>query len=146
MKALKLEKCGLFDAKEIQKFAVYEDAMVELTSPAWSNALKVVLNLLPAASVALQCEENETFKVELNSGRRPTMRKNDLGLMTEEEIKKSMNFNVAEEDPMDLTGINWRTGAKYALAAAPATTVALPVAAAAAVQGIYYYIIEMADL
>ena len=30
MKALKLEKCGLFDAKEIQKFAVYEDAMVEL--------------------------------------------------------------------------------------------------------------------
>lgn len=53
MKALKLEKCGLFDAKEIQKFAVYEDAMVELTSPAWSNALKVVLNLLPAASVAL---------------------------------------------------------------------------------------------
>ena len=53
MKEFKLEKCGLLNAEEIDNFAVYEDSMVELTSPAWSNALKVVLNLLPAASIAL---------------------------------------------------------------------------------------------
>ena len=53
MEKLKMEKCGLLEAEEIKDFAVYEDLMVELTSPAWSNALKVVLNLLPAASVAL---------------------------------------------------------------------------------------------
>lgn len=53
MKEFKMDKCGLLDADEIKNFTVYEDSMVELTSPAWSNALKVVLNLLPAASVAL---------------------------------------------------------------------------------------------
>lgn len=61
------------------------------------------------------------------------MKKNNLGLMTEEELKKAMSFEVVGEDPMDLTGTDWKTGAKYALAAAPAATVALPVAAAAAV-------------
>ncbi|MDR0890860.1 MAG: hypothetical protein LBM05_01890 [Endomicrobium sp.] len=53
MKDFKLEKCGLLNAEEIDTFTVYEDMMVELTSPAWSTALKVVLNLLPAAAVAL---------------------------------------------------------------------------------------------
>ena len=53
MEEFKLEKYGLLNAEEIENFAVYEDTMVELTSPAWSNALKVALNLLPAASVAL---------------------------------------------------------------------------------------------
>lgn len=61
------------------------------------------------------------------------MKKNNLGLMTDEEIQKAMSFDITGEDPMDLTGTNWKTGAKYALAAAPAATVALPVAAAAAV-------------
>jgi hypothetical protein len=61
------------------------------------------------------------------------MEKKDLGLMTDEELKKGMSFDVTGEDPMDLTGTNWKTGAKYALAAAPAATVALPVAAAGAV-------------
>lgn len=59
------------------------------------------------------------------------MKKNNLGLMTEEELKKAISFEVVGEDPMDLTGTNWKTGAKYALAAAPAATVVLPVALAA---------------
>lgn len=53
MKEFKLEKCGLLNAEEIANFTVYEDTMVELTSPIWSTVAKVILNLLPAASVAL---------------------------------------------------------------------------------------------
>ncbi|MDQ0149647.1 hypothetical protein ACFO6R_15940 [Eubacterium multiforme] len=56
-----------------------------------------------------------------------------LGLMTDDEVKKSSKFNITEEDIIDPTGVNWRTGAKAALAAGSAAAVWLPAAAAAVV-------------
>lgn len=56
---------------------------------------------------------------------------NELGLMTTEEMEQAMSFEIKEDVLMDTTIKKPEGGTKYALLAAPAATVLLPVAAAA---------------
>lgn len=55
-----------------------------------------------------------------------------LGLMTTEEMEQAMRFEIKDDILMDTTAKKPEGGTKYALLAAPAATVLLPAAAAAA--------------